>query len=706
MKRRYIFFLFLIAVTHAFSQSTIEGYQYWFNNDFANKTTIIVASTPYLLVNQNVSTNGLPEGINSIHFRSYNNSGVFSSVLNHFFYKTSVSETNVSPKIVACQYWLDDDYAQAVTVATPMQELVNINELLSESALNNGVHRINVRFKDNTGLWSIVKNHFFYKTSVSETNVSPKIVACQYWLDDDYAQAVTVATPMQELVNINEMLSLSTLNNGVHRFNIRFKENTNLWSSTMSHLFYKVPEQIVSQNMITAHRYWFNNDFANVVNISLTPGQQINWIDNIDLTTFPKGKYEINFQFKDTLGYWSVVMSDSIEKITLPIANFSFSEVPYCDSTLVTFVDKSIDGDTYLWNFGDGKTDTTANPTHAFYTPNTYLVSLTVTDTLLDIDSTIVLPIVVNSLQTSSTINQTVCDSYTAPDGQVYTTSGVKTAIIPNVVGCDSTITINLTINNSTTGIDTKTACGSFTWIDGNTYSTSNNTATHIITAGAANGCDSTVTLNLTVNQPTAQTITISTCDSYTAPDGQVYTTSGVKTAIIPNVAGCDSTITINLTINKVDVTVTQNQLTLTANTIGANYQWLDCSNGYAIINGETNQSYTAVANGSYAVKIAQNTCVDTSDCYTIATVGIIENTFNHKITAYPNPTYGMLKVDLAEKLAFFTVEISDIAGNLISRSTYQNTAMFEINLQVQPGIYLMKIHSGNRKAVLRIVKN
>ena len=41
-----------------------------------------------------------------------------------------------------------------------------------------------------------------------------------------------------------------------------------------------------------------------------------------------------------------------------------------------------------------------------------------------------------------------------------------------------SVVTLNLTILNSTTGVDVQSHCDSYTWIDGNTYTSSNNTAT------------------------------------------------------------------------------------------------------------------------------------------------------------------------------------------------------------------------------------
>ncbi|MFN5911531.1 MAG: LamG domain-containing protein, partial [Bacteroidota bacterium] len=54
----------------------------------------------------------------------------------------------------------------------------------------------------------------------------------------------------------------------------------------------------------------------------------------------------------------------------------------------------------------------------------------------------------INVLQpTSASIQPGVCSAYTAPDGSVYTSSGTYQAVIANAQGCDSTITINLTVH-------------------------------------------------------------------------------------------------------------------------------------------------------------------------------------------------------------------------------------------------------------------
>ena len=67
---------------------------------------------------------------------------------------------------------------------------------------------------------------------------------------------------------------------------------------------------------------------------------------------------------------------------------------------------------------------------------------------------------------------------------------------------------------------------------------------------GASNeGCQSTDTVFVSVNDASSNTITASAIDSYTL-NGQTYTASGTYSQILTNVAGCDSLLTLNLTLD------------------------------------------------------------------------------------------------------------------------------------------------------------
>ena len=70
---------------------------------------------------------------------------------------------------------------------------------------------------------------------------------------------------------------------------------------------------------------------------------------------------------------------------------------------------------------------------------------------------------------------------------ECYSVSGIYTNIYTNSLGCDSTHTLNLTINNSNTGSSFETACDSYTW-EGVVYTSS---GTYTNTYINLSGCDS-----------------------------------------------------------------------------------------------------------------------------------------------------------------------------------------------------------------------
>src|SRR5690606_20436411 len=83
-------------------------------------------------------------------------------------------------------------------------------------------------------------------------------------------------------------------------------------------------------------------------------------------------------------------------------------------------------------------------------------------------------------------------------NGQTYNASNNSaTHTIPNAAGCDSVITLNFTAKTPTQYTDVHSACKEFTWLNGVTYTSSNNTATHIIPNAV--GCDSVITLDLNI---------------------------------------------------------------------------------------------------------------------------------------------------------------------------------------------------------------
>jgi photosystem II stability/assembly factor-like uncharacterized protein len=336
----------------------------------------------------------------------------------------------------------------------------------------------------------------------------------------------------------------------------------------------------------------------------------------------------------------------------------------------------------------------------------TWVSSGTYTDTLTSsasCDSIVIYDFQLNN-PSSSSLSITNCNNYTwSTSGVTYNTSGTYQATLTNAAGCDSIVTLNLTINNSSSATETITSCDTYTWpLNGNTYSTTGNYTTII---NNANGCDSVVTLDLTLGTSYANTETVIACDTYTwSTTGQDYTISGSYSETLVSQLGCDSTMNLELTIESVDATATLSGNIISANQPGADYMWIDCGDS-STIPGETGQNFTPETTGNYAVIVTENGCTDTSDCILVDYTGLIENTFENDIHIYPNPTEGMVTIELSNGYDDLNVVITDALGRIVQSFEPENKQLIFFELDEANGTYFVKLTAGNEQAIFKVLK-
>jgi hypothetical protein len=214
-------------------------------------------------------------------------------------------------------------------------------------------------------------------------------------------------------------------------------------------------------------------------------------------------------------------------------------------------------------------------------------------------DSTVTLNLTINQ-PTAFTINQSACNTFTL-NGQTYTSSGTYTQILANANGCDSTITLNLQINYPTYETVSLSACDSLT-LNGQIYYASGTYTQTLINAA---GCDSILTINATINYSTTSSSTQSACDTF-ALNGQVYTSTGIYTQQFINAAGCDSILILNLTITQ--------------------------STGY-VMNQTSCRSYTLNGQTYNTSGTYTQTFVNAGGCDSVLTLQLTVNTANVAVT-------------------------------------------------------------------------
>ncbi len=164
--------------------------------------------------------------------------------------------------------------------------------------------------------------------------------------------------------------------------------------------------------------------------------------------------------------------------------------------------------------------------------------------------------------------------------------------------------------------------------------------------------------------------------------------------------------ITLDLTITTVDVSISTDAYTITANEADGEYQWVDCGDDFAIIPGATEQSYTASENGNYAVIVTLDDCLDTSDFVMINGLGVAEYYMGSKVSIYPNPTTGDFTIELRDHLDA-VITIFDVAGKMAYKQSKTNGAIIEIDAkEFSNGLYYVVIeYKNNEQEVVKFVK-
>lgn len=293
-----------------------------------------------------------------------------------------------------------------------------------------------------------------------------------------------------------------------------------------------------------------------------------------------------------------------------------------------------------------------------------------------------------------STETVTACDSFVwNASGRTYFASGVYKTILPDRNNCDSIITLNLTLTTAGKGFVAVEECYEYTWpLNSKTYSKS---GIYRAVTKNSKGCDSIVSLDLKIRQGPTETISRTSCKSFTyLKTGDTFTKSGQYKIRVPNVAGqCDSLIILNLVIDTAKVEVLQQGNTLIATTPSLSYQWINCVED-SVLTDETAAILNARVNGSYALIVNKGKCIDTSACFEVTNLGILPNGECDVVSYSPNPTEENVVISLAKVFGTIGVKIYDESGQQIDRQKFLNTGRFKVNLPKAKATYFIVINT------------
>lgn len=296
--------------------------------------------------------------------------------------------------------------------------------------------------------------------------------------------------------------------------------------------------------------------------------------------------------------------------------------------------------------------------------------------------------------QNSSTATGLTAGGYSVTVTDADGCTATASVTLTNPGAPNASISGNTTICQGSSTVLTASGGTSYNWSNslGSNASVTvspTTTTTYTVTVSNANNCSAIANATVTVKQTTSSTINQAICQgsSYTF-NGASLTQAGTYKDTLQNAAGCDSIVTLILTVNPLPTpTITQNGNVLSTGTYNA-YQWQLSNNN---IPNATSQSYTVTQSGSYTVVVTDaNGCTGTSPAVNVSISNVQDVAGDLTVKILPNPNNGNFKLVLNDN-NIYDVTISNLIGEVMMTAKVQKEHNFFMN-DTPKGIYLVNI--------------
>ena len=304
MKRFTNLIILLLLPFWLLAQPGISQLEYWYDGDYGTAMQQTI-SGPSVTFTDLLDVSSLEPGLHTVTFRFQDERGVWGSVLSKFFTYSEEALPGIR-MVTDVEFWYDGNYASAIETPLTSGASADWNSLLDISSLNDGLHTLSYRFKDDRGIWSSPSVRFF---RMKEVTGLQQIMGLEYWFDDDYANKETSTFPPSSLLNLDEMLDVSSLAEGLHIVNVRLQDESGRWNAPACYYFTNYAEENVVLHQITELEYWFDNDYTSVQTDPVAVTSLLNIDDQIDVTGLSDGVHVVSCRFRDEFGEWSPAYS-------------------------------------------------------------------------------------------------------------------------------------------------------------------------------------------------------------------------------------------------------------------------------------------------------------------------------------------------------------------------------------------------------------
>ena len=443
-------------------------------------------------------------------------------------------------------------------------------------------------------------------------------------------------------------------------------------------------------------------------------------------TYFPATTYYLEItDANGCFSYDSVTLTDP-PPLVFDTILISRQGTNYCNYDLKLLANGGVPPYRYTWD------DTTNNLLDSIQNkcPGIHYIRVT------DVNGCFLLDTVVICQANSSSFTQSICNGDTVYIGNyIHTQTGTYTDTLTNITGCDSIVTLNLTVNNrDTINIFSGLCSGDSVYFYGRYID-----SVGIYDTLLSGGCDTLVILTLLTQDPPGPTYIYDTiCANNPILFNGVYVdTTGFYYAHYSTGTSCDSLVILQLTVNPVPVvTLSWDSLIAEDNVSpsGTLAAWNggSCGNDPVIFGLKEGSPL----GGTYSGEYVQNNIIDfdsvllygysqpddriiytyndTNGCSASAVDTIVIhfgcqgiNTINPNslFTLYPNPADDYVMIDFDAAYTGSTIFIKDITGRQLLQ-TKLTTSPQQLPIgNLPPGVYLVTLYNNGQMGARLLVK-
>lgn len=292
---------------------------------------------------------------------------------------------SLSQSISNGEYFFGYDTAikYPITIDTPSDSVELSLNLEIPQNLPNGFNAIYFNFNDTNNEQSFLYKRTFYKHTSNNTIIP--LSYAEYFIDNDpgfnEGDQIQIENP-SDSITLTFNVDLDGLEEGFHTLYIRTRNINGQWGNTLKRYFFinKTGNPTIS-NIVEIKYYYVNQNYSSdTFSFSIDPPSPNVDLDFIgDISTLPPNEiYDMFISAVNEDGVESIIEKREIKAcgIDPPTANFDY--IGFGNN--ISLIDESQFAESYIWDFGDGNSDTISNPSHQYVGFGSFDVTLVVSN--------------------------------------------------------------------------------------------------------------------------------------------------------------------------------------------------------------------------------------------------------------------------------------------------------------------------------------